>query len=938
MNNRYNNICALLWGMAALFGFLSCSAEEDFVLKGQAVAEGYMKIELNMPDYRIPTDEDEKKTRAMDDAAEKAIKSELLNVLVFKSDNKFYYKAPISDLTVESNGKTTVTIKLVKSESSESFNMVVIANHDMNGMSMIENATTKSELLEQLKYAVSTSDRKWNAVTDSSTPFPMWAEIENVTVSENMLPVELDLYRALARVDVGLAFKLENGGKLTEEALGLDNFKLKEVKVYRTYKDGHVAPLRADYTTTPSVPSGSARYADDNPLEYAMAAPADSYLREIYLPEADLPDTPSNNNMHCIVVGGYYLGSSAVSYYRLDFAEINKDAPPAYWPILRNHRYVFNILNVKGPGYTSPALALQATSSGNNVDYELIKWDESIHEMHVGGKYYFGLDNRELTFKPKATAIDASNVHTIKYQTNYPLSQTDVISFEWKSVKDGGAAIFEAEWIESSKSIGITALKTNDTNVLLTDVLYVKAGPFVIEVKIQQEFINFNYFINCEEVEVFGTYMPGIDLNPTAHYIRLSITAEDISINGMDYIIETEPIYGIVFKATGQFAITEGDKTVHDILLKGEGTLATPDDVKTEPFTVKILSNSSLGAYCEATITPVISKMTILTLANNSTFGYDIGKSGTGSYKIITNANNFGANDNSIVKIEGFDFVRAGSGWTASTLGSTALTWLRDGHEDELGNKRLADIMCMGYNDLVETNATNTKIIMDYMKMGGVVVMFSERNNIAKHLGEQLFPAESSIGYPHFGQLTTIPFVGNSVYKGSQTDEDWNEYLQLLQKDPILNGPFGDIRDKQWGEDASWVTGISPASAFEADPNVTIYSYGQSLKDAQGGVVKTSVGAFKYETDKDASEPISLVYFGDAGFVSSPDGAMEKITYTACPLWWDTSTFFPVPRTNYGKAAGVRTDVYNSQAFCNIMAWAIKRAADLKAKRDASVN
>lgn len=149
-----------------------------------------------------------------------------------------------------------------------------------------------------------------------------------------------------------------------------------------------------------------------------------------------------------------------------------------------------------------------------------------------------------------------------------------------------------------------------------------------------------------------------------------------------------------------------------------------------------------------------------------------------------------------------------------------------------------------------------------------------------------------------------------------------------------MNGPFGDLRDKQWGEDASLAVAIGPASLFENDPNVTIYSYGQSLQQAQNNVVKTMVGAFKYETDKDASEPISLVYFGDGGFVSSGLNATLHKPGGLCPFWWDTSTFFPVSKPNYGSGA----DVYNSQAFCNILAWAVNRSIELQAKRNAAMN
>lgn len=486
MNNRYKIICALFWGVAVWSGLLSCSSEEDLGPKGQKDSEAYIKIELNISDYKIPTDK-EKNTKAMGYLAEKAIKYDLLNILVFKSDDKFYYKAPARDLTVENTGKATVTIKLVKPDNNESFNIVVIANHDMSSMSMIENTTTKSEILEQLKYTINTSDRKWNAATGSSTPFPMWAEVKDITISENMLPISLNLYRALAKVDVGLAFKMNSDGTLTEEVAGLDHFKLKEVKVYRTYKEGQAAPLKTDYTTTPSIPLGSTRYGDDEPLTYTMTAPTDSYLHEIYLPEADIPSNPSNNNIHCIVVGGYYEGSSDITYYRLDFEEIKNGAPATYLPLLRNYRYIFNILNVIGCGFPSPDQALKSTSSGNKVEYKLIKWDENIHEMHVEGKYYFGIDSRLLVFRPRPTIRSNNNVRTIKYQTNYPLSQTDGITFEWESMKTGGERNFEAKWNEDTQLIRITALKTNDTGTILTDVLYVKAGPFIVTINIQQE-------------------------------------------------------------------------------------------------------------------------------------------------------------------------------------------------------------------------------------------------------------------------------------------------------------------------------------------------------------------------------------------------------------------------------------------------------------------
>ena len=126
-----------------------------------------------------------------------------------------------------------------------------------------------------------------------------------LTVDETISEQVVNLYRALARIDVGLNFSTENG-TLSETAIGLDYFKLKEVKVYRTYNKGYVAPLNSSMESylQPYIPGSLERYADDAPLNYVMVdeGGANQYVREIYIPEVELPATPKNDNMHCLVM------------------------------------------------------------------------------------------------------------------------------------------------------------------------------------------------------------------------------------------------------------------------------------------------------------------------------------------------------------------------------------------------------------------------------------------------------------------------------------------------------------------------------------------------------------------------------------------------------------------------------------------------------------
>lgn len=945
------SFCSLLLVLLiALSGMNSCVSEEFPQGPQQPLpSEGYMKLKIQMPDYNMPRVDDKTSTKAMDDRAESAIKTDQLQVLVFKEndDTTFYYKAPVVNGSLQVNAtdpsKATVTIKMVKSVENETFTLLVIANRHLSDITLTEGVTRKEDVLQSQKFLMPTGTGKWNAATYDPTPFPMWGEITGVKVTEQeMIAPELTLHRALARIDVGVGFNIVDG-VITDQAEGLPYFKLTQVNVYRTFNSGHVTPSVSNPKPgqpgyTPFVPSDAQRRGDDSPLTYGPFAQTDAFVREIYVPEATLPATPTNGNMHCIVVGGEYNG--VTSYYRLDFAEDDDTDTRNYKPILRNHRYIFNILNVNGEGFTTPEEALKSTPK-NSLDYELIIWDETIHEMHVHGKYYFGLDNREITLEAIKTAEQATNFFDIKYQTNYPIADSDGIYFEWENPVDPSqpaiSSLFKAEWIEegSKGTIRIVALTNNETNTILSDILHVRLGSFRIKVLVNQKYINYKYSLDCSSVKVFGTYRPGYALNPLVstpaeHRIELTFVAEDESILGSKYEIATESKNGIVFTASG--VITSLTQAVQ---LIGQGTLETPMDERLDPFTVKIISNSSSGSYCEATITPVMPKLRVLTIANNSDHGYDIAKVGKGSNKVVSSPNNFGPNDNSIVKIEGFEFVRGYLNYTS--LGTTVTNWLRDGadvvDEDGVTRKYLADILYVGHDGLYEINANDAKVIVDYMKNGGVVMMFNEGTIGSLNVVKQLFPEATASTASFIGY--TVPFVGNPVYK-TGTDEEWIQYQLKLMNDPILNGPFGDLREKQWGEDASSTVVIKSDVLFNNE-DIMIYSYGENLANAKPGI-KDGACAFKYETALNSNNLVSFVYFGDGGFVSSAvtGNPYDESGYTLCPFWWNTTTFFPIPKPNYG-AINERADVYNSQAFCNILAWAINRSADLFHKREAAM-
>lgn len=903
--------------LAALIGIMSaCIFEDEPVIPKEesAVSGAYLKIQLDLPEMSVPSSKTAG-TRAMSAEAERVIDLNTLHILVFKPTGEFYYKAPVVGSIVydeDDLSKAILTVKLVKSENaSEQFKIGIVANYDLSAFPLT-NTTTFDDIKQTLTYALHS---KWNVDEQNYTPFPMWGEINDLVISETMTMPTVDLYRALARIDVGLNFS-GAGGILSESADGIAGFKLKDIYVYRTNKSGFVAPLTIGQI---HIPSDVERHSDSDPLHYSVPTPGgvDSYVREIYVPETELPPTPGNSNMHSLVVGGYYQGSASVSYYRLDFAtEDQLSGVRTYLPILRNHRYVFNINTVRGPGFSTPEEALESVATIENIDYDLIEFDETIHQLEVHGKYYFGLDKRNLQFTPQPTVIEPTNSFKIKYQTNYPLSVSDPLTLNWG--KGNPSSLFNAVWDESTQEITITALTENITNIVQYDTLFVKAGPITIPVRVEQLYVNFKYYINCESVTVSGLYKSGTVLDAT-HYIDLSFTAEDRTIQGKTYVFETvdlEGEHGISFRASGTFnfsGIPVGNPLTVNVRLYGTGTLNYSNSEG--PFKLRIKSNSSSGSYCEATISPVNRKMKILVLGNQSAHGYNIALSNTGANKVLTSTNNFGPYEHSIVKTEGFELIDAGLNNAASASGTGLAkmrSWLIDGPD-------IVDILYITQDVYVFSVQTNTdfsllaKYIAQFINNNGVVLVFNEGNGAnAPYTAANIVNA--CMGITTITQLQQGPsgliyqFAGDPAVAG-------DPYFA----DPIMNGPFGDVRKKQWGEDASYCALLANVPTDE----IILYSNGMPINGSGFPANRVNmVSGFRHKTK-------NLVYFGDGGFTSSGTNGLPYIVNsgTICPFNWNTTTMFPIPYPSYGSYSA-QMEAYNSQVWCNVMAWAIDRAAN----------
>lgn len=324
MYKIYKNIFILPLLLGLLCSVSSCISDD--VLNDSSkemVKEAYLKIEFNLPNYQMPLPHHTVQSRAMDANSERVIDPKKIAVIAFdnSTDKKYLYTVPVLENSLQYNDsdprKATLIIKLVKSDKP--INLMFIANYEPPIDKLVEGDTKWSDFIKELKFVMSIhsdGNNIWNASTQNSTPFPLYGSLKVNEVSENMGKHDVVLYRSLARVDIGLNFEINTtgiDGPYSEKTKGLDNFKLEQVFVYRTYEDGFVAPIHDDFKTKPSIVPNSKKRDNKSPLKYHVYEPeGQSLIREIYLPESDgsilQPNVNLNNTIHTIVIAGSFEG------------------------------------------------------------------------------------------------------------------------------------------------------------------------------------------------------------------------------------------------------------------------------------------------------------------------------------------------------------------------------------------------------------------------------------------------------------------------------------------------------------------------------------------------------------------------------------------------------------------------------------------------------
>lgn len=913
-----------------------------------------------------------------------------LQVLVFEvmgdGSEVYRYTAPV----IKHMGSSMYTIEANTSAKNEKYRFVILTN--VENQTIAEGAL-KQDVLNQFTFAAA---GKWGVTSTDAKLIPMWGELVEPIVVDRDRYINVLLHMALARVDIGLNFKTDNPEDQLDEVLGLPNFKLTSIRVYRTKNKGYVAtskekldannntiaaniPADAIYNLADGSVTDKLVEADKSPLLYAVdliqnPKGVDKLIRNIYIPESFvLPAHPSMDEVPCIVVGGYYGEKNIASdtpvetFYRMDFATYKAGTPliDSYKTILRNHRYRFNVKSISHPGFPDEDQALKSIPT--NIEVVVEDWMEDLYNFNVQGDYFFSIDKRNIEVptvdlagdldKPKGLDASLKDYVWIKVPYRSNISK-DKYTYNWESSKTDQSDQFEVIIADDAFWFGAlpNVPKPGSTEQLTArkDVLNLKVLDMSLTLTLNQEPSNTIFVLACDGVKVNGKYREGGTLNYT-HTIDVVVRApieitnnagvpEAYSIEDRLLYIYTKERKGIHFEYRGKLSedgIAGELKTLngvsfreYKVRLQGYGTPKkdsndpiSPDsnhpDAYLMPLEDLMISTNSVSSFADGKVgsltclTDIIfgyRSKRILTIGSNASYryGYEL-EPNSGSRAFVDASINFGIAPNSAVTMAQLpddyyepsarkrafhiDIMTRGSG-VSSLAYEVDATILR---------KKLTDfkpdIILMGYATSFTPEVNG--LISDYVNKGGVLIMFTEY-------------------YPKSGTINDmVSAVIGAQLDGSNTQISGTDQLFKMPEDdsdPIINGPFGNLKGKQWGTDGH--------SLYKFDnftvPDTKVYN------NAPGTNSACFFHHYGKRTDGSGLEK-AFVFLGDGGFISNSSrylGPTYQGMSVYCPFAIDAQ-YRPIDRenflfNNFRKEPGYA--VSNSKLFGNILAWAVDYA------------
>ncbi|MDR0544414.1 MAG: hypothetical protein LBG30_03585 [Odoribacteraceae bacterium] len=466
---------------------LACKRDADCPPTGDADVE----IALSATDTRSPLP-------APGSAAEDAIDE--LDVLLFDKDHKFLARRRAYKLPAH-HGHTSLYRATVP--AGEGYELHVFSNCRAL-LDSRDPAEGAGELL--------VAGAAWPSIREGlvdyparllpspagRAPLPAWSMVERVDIRKDVVTrVDVAMLRAVASVDI-------------DASPVRDSFKLEGARLYFAPDRGRVAytsvPAPPAYNTAPYVPPDM-QTTFDAPL---VAADADNaLLSKLYLYENPYNTRDESARQRTrVVIAGRFKGKRdadwrPLSYYPVDF--IKHEKQDVYRQINRNWKYLFNIVEVSGPGYDTPDVASE--NYPVNLRVTAINWNQVHEEILVDGPYRVSIARREALLCREAGARD-----DVAANSNIPLDQ---LKMNFLSTVNGAQVsvangirndCFQVEKVADSDgrlaAIGVIALQAYDPARALDAVEITFGGRVSFRVSIEQTNRSHNGWVDGGEEEI----------------------------------------------------------------------------------------------------------------------------------------------------------------------------------------------------------------------------------------------------------------------------------------------------------------------------------------------------------------------------------------------------------------------------------------------------
>lgn len=479
MKKRVNH--TILIAVALLVLTVSSCINETTITTGGGDGDATVQLILKMPGGGGGM-----ATRSITASPDEENRIDVVDVLAFiRSGSDWVYDYAATNVSIGvtgGGGANDMTVTAGVKAMSRMQRFVVFAN---SSAELAAAAPIRGEKMEDIERRIvcSTGGGEWPAkINGGSTfvPFPIYALSDAQTVDNgaNNSIGTYPMIRMVARIDVTLA-------------TAINNFELKEACLFNYKTAGYISYFQSgfstDRVTIPAVPAAgdhtgapiltpTVHYAADN------GSDARGEIKcSIYTFESDaITALADKTKKTALVIGGYYGGSSTMSYYRIDLKTATDLSSDVSGGILRNHLYKVEVQSVASEGYLTDEDAYMGDS---RLKVEVTPWNLAKQNIIVDGQFY-------LNIEPDGDGVFhkliPDSILTVKAETNYNITSQGFPAGIWidaSQIEYTPAVTPGSEWITHTDNLGANGSTTREFSLTINKTLAPSGGKAKVPVK-----------------------------------------------------------------------------------------------------------------------------------------------------------------------------------------------------------------------------------------------------------------------------------------------------------------------------------------------------------------------------------------------------------------------------------------------------------------------